>query len=87
MTSKHDGGQGHHNQSNPQFIAHKNNGGVERVNTELEPDSILEEKEEWLYQWDDNYDVWNKTPTHLQKEMKWRARTHLTLTPVISTLP
>ena len=50
MTHKNDGGWGHHNQSNSQFIAHKHNGGGERVNTELEPDSVLEEKEEWFYQ-------------------------------------
>ena len=66
LTRIHDGGWGHHNWSNPQFIPHKHNGGVERVTTELEPDSVLEEKEEWFYQWADNYDVWNNdsyTPT------------------------
>ena len=46
MTCKNDSGRGHHNQSNPQFIAHKHNGGVERVNIKLEPNSVLEEKEE-----------------------------------------
>ena len=46
MTPKHDGGQGHHNQSNPQSIAHKHNGGVEQINTELKPNRILVEKEE-----------------------------------------
>ena len=62
MTHKHDASQGHHNQSNPQFIAHKYNSGVERVNTELEPNNVLEEKEEWCYQSADNYDVWNNNP-------------------------
>ena len=33
MIRKHDGGQGHHNLINPQSIAHKQNGGVEWVNT------------------------------------------------------
>ena len=28
MTYKHDGGQGHHNQSDPQFDAHRYNSGV-----------------------------------------------------------
>ena len=66
MTRKPDGGQEHHNQSNSQFIAHTRNGGVDWVSTELEPDSVLEEKEEWFYQWADSYDVWNNnayTPT------------------------
>ena len=66
MTRKHDGCGGHQNQSYQQFIAHKHNGGVEQVNTKLEPDGVLEEKEEWFYQWADNYDVWNNnsyTPT------------------------
>ena len=62
MTCRHDGGRGHHNQSDPQFIAHKHNNDVEWVNTELEPNSILEEKEEWFYQWADKYDVWNNNP-------------------------
>ena len=57
MTRKHDGAQGHHNQSDTQSIAHKHNGGVEQVNTESEPNNVLEEKEEWFYQLADNYDV------------------------------
>ena len=44
---------------------------MERAKTILEAnnilgDHILEEKEEWFYQWADNYDVWNDnsyTPT------------------------
>ena len=89
MIRKNNGGQGHHNLSNPQPIAHKHNGGVEWVNTELEPDSVQEEKKEWFCQWADNYDVWNNnsyTPTK-EKKMKWGAPTNLTLTPEFSTLP
>ena len=33
MTCKHNGGQRHHNRSNPQSIVHKQNGGIEQVNT------------------------------------------------------
>ena len=46
MTRKHDGGQRYYNQTDPQFIAHKHNGGVERVNTELIPDIVLVVKQE-----------------------------------------
>ena len=49
MTRKHDASQGYHNQSNQQSIAHKHNGGLERVNTELELNSVLEEKEQRFY--------------------------------------
>ena len=55
----------------PTAIDENNNNSVERANTVLEPNNILgahilEEKEEWFYQWADNYDVWNNdsyTPT------------------------
>ena len=66
MTHKHDGGQRHHNQNDPQSIARKNNSGVERFNTEFEPNSVFKKKAEWFYQWAENYDVWNNnsyTPT------------------------
>ena len=59
MTCKHDGGQRYHNQSDSQSISHKHNSDIEQGNTELEPNSVLEEKEEWFYQWAVNYDVWN----------------------------
>ena len=57
--------------SKPATIDGNNNDGVKRANTRLEHDNIpgahvLEEKEEWFYQWADNYDVWNNhsyTPT------------------------
>ena len=55
----------------PSDVDEKNNGGVERTNTGLEPNNILcanilEKKEIQFYQWADNYDVWNNnsyTPT------------------------
>ena len=55
----------------PTVVDENNNDSVERTNTILEPNNILgshvlEEKEEWFYQWVDNYDVWNNdsyTPT------------------------
>ena len=62
MPCKHDGGRGHQNRSNPQSIAHKHNDGVKRFTTELEPNNVLEEKEEWLYWWADNYGAWNNNP-------------------------
>ena len=48
----------------PVAVDKNNNGGVERANTRLDPNNILdvhvlEEKREWFYQWADNYDVWN----------------------------
>ena len=63
MTRKNDGGQGRHNQNIPQFIVQKHNGGVKQVNNELEPNSVLEEKEEWFYLWANNYDGWNNNPS------------------------
>ena len=62
MTYKYDGGQGYCDRSDPQFVAHKHIGGVEWINTELVPDSVLKEKEEWFYQWADNYEVWDNNP-------------------------
>ena len=35
---------------------------MERVNTELVPDSVLKEKEECFYQWADKYDQWDNNP-------------------------
>ena len=67
MKSKYDGSQGYCNLSDPQFNAHKHIGGVERVNTELVPDSVLKEKEEWFYQWADNYEVWDNNPYRTTK--------------------
>ena len=61
MTRKHDSDQGHHNQSNPQFIG-KHNGGLEQVNTELVPNTVLEEKEEKFHKWANNYGVWDNNP-------------------------
>ena len=46
MIRKHDGGQRYCNQCNPLFITHKHNDGVELVNTEFVPASVLKEKEE-----------------------------------------
>ena len=87
MTRKHDGGQGHHNQSNPQSIAYKHNGGVEQVNTDLEPKNILEEKKEWFTNGLTTMMCGKITPTHLQTELKLGAPTHLKVTLVCTTLP
>ena len=62
ITCKHDGGQGYYNQSDQQFIARKHNGGLEQVNTELVPNIVLEEKEDWFYQWNNNYYMWDNNP-------------------------
>ena len=59
MACKHEVGREYCNQSNPQFIGHKHNGGVGLVNTELVPKNVLKDKEEWFYQWANNYNVWN----------------------------
>ena len=56
-TYKYDVGWGYYNQSDQQFIICKHNSGLEQVNTELVPDIVLEENEDWFYQWVDNYDV------------------------------
>ena len=87
MTRKYDVGRGYHNQSNSQPIAHKHDGGVEQVNTELDPNSFLEEKEEWFYQWDENYDVWNSNSYTPMKGNEIGAPIHLTVTPVFSSSP
>ena len=66
-THKHGGGQGRHNQKDTPSIVHKHNGGVQWVKNESETNSNLEEKEEWFYQWADNYDMWDNnsyTPTN-----------------------
>ena len=55
----------------PVVIHENNNDGIKRANTGLEPNNILgahvlEEKEEWFYEWANNYDMWNDysyTPT------------------------
>ena len=55
----------------PTGVDENNNDSVEHANTVLKPNNILgihvlEEEEEWFYQWTDNYDVWNNdsyTPT------------------------
>ena len=62
ITCKYDGGQGYYNRSDQQFITRKHNGGLEQVNTELVPAIVLKEREEWIYQWADNYDVWDNNP-------------------------
>ena len=49
------------------LVACKINIDAERVNTELVPDSFLKEKEEWFYQWANNYDLWGKNPYTLTK--------------------
>ena len=46
----------------PTDVDKNNNNSVERANTVLEPNNILgarilEKKEEWFYQWANNYDV------------------------------
>ena len=55
-------GRGYYNQIDQQFIAHTPNCGLEQVSTELVPNNVLEEKEDWFYQWADNYDVWDNNP-------------------------
>ena len=48
----------------PAAVDENNNDGVKRTNTGLKPNNILgahvlEKKEEWFYEWADNYDMWN----------------------------
>ena len=48
--------------SKPTAVDKNNKNSVERANTVLESNNILgahvlEKKEEWFYQWTDNYDV------------------------------
>ena len=55
IARKHDGGQKYCNQNDLQFIASKHNGGLEQVTTELVPNIVLEEEDDF-YQWTDKYD-------------------------------
>ena len=76
----------------PAAVDENKNDGVKRANTGLEPNNILgahilEEKEEWFYQWADNYDVWNNNSYKPTKENEMGAHTHLPVTLVFSTLP
>ena len=55
----------------PAVVHENNNGAMELADTGLKSNNILgahvvEEKEEWFYEWNDKYDVWNDysyTPT------------------------
>ena len=44
LTRKYDGCQGYCNQSDPQFTTYKHNSGVERINIELVPNSVLKKE-------------------------------------------
>ena len=66
----------------PVVVHEHNNDGMKRADTGLEPNNILgarvlEEKEEWLYQWADNYDVWNNDSYTPTKGNEMGAHTHL----------
>ena len=76
----------------PAATDENNNDGVVRANTGLEPNNILgdhvpEEKEEWFYQWDDNYDVWNNNSYTLTKGSEMGDPKHLLVALVSSALP
>ena len=63
----------------PTAVDENNNDSVEPANTVLESNNILgahvlEEKEEWFYQWADNYDVWNSDSYLPKKKLKGRRR-------------
>ena len=87
VTRKHDGGREYYNQSDQQCIAYKRNGGLGRDTIELAPNSILEEEKEGFTSGLTSM-IWGIiAPTHLWKEKRWGAPTHLMLTTMYSTLP
>ena len=87
ITHKHVGGWGYYNQNDQRFIASKQNGDPERVTNELVPNIILDEEEEESFASGLTIMLCGIiTPTHLQKEMRWGAPTHLMLISEFSTL-
>ena len=87
ITRKYDDDWGYYNQSDQQFIACKHNSDLERVTNELVPAIVLEEEGDVFTSGLTSMICGIITPTHLQKEMRWGAPTHLMLTTVFSTLP
>ena len=85
IARKHDGGQGYYNRSDQQFIARKQDSGLERVTIELVPNLILEKEEDSFYQGADNYDQWDNTSYTPVEEDEMGVPTHLMLTTVFST--
>ena len=76
----------------PTAIDKNNNNSVERTNAELEANNSLgahipEEKDEWLYQCANNYDMWNSDSYSPKKGMEIEAPTHLPAILMFSTLP
>ena len=86
MTCKHDGCRGYYDQSNPQFIAHRHNGVVEQVNTELVLTLSWKKRKNGFTNGLITMICGIITLIHLQNEIKWEAPIYLMLTPVFSSL-